>query len=97
MSTFPKYSQPKVSVTGNDQEKAAATSEVVRLGAVEGLDSSSRSPQNLEKRALELEEQVFQLKKKFEEYEARSFRRAEATEEETESLGRLPLIAGGAA
>ena len=89
MSTFPKYSQPKVSVTGNDQEKAAATSEVVRQGAVEGLDSSSRSPQNLEKRALELlEEQVFQLKKKFEEYEARSFRRAEATEEETESLGR---------
>ena len=89
MSTFPKFSQPKVSVKGNDQEKAAATSEVVRLGAVEGLDSSSRSPQNLEKRALELlEEQVFQLKKKFEEYEARSFRRAEATEEETESLGR---------
>ena len=88
MSFFPKFSQPKVSVKGNDQEKAAATSEVVRLGAVEGLDSSSRSPQNLEKRALELEEQVFQLKKKFEEYEARSFRRAEATEEETESLGR---------
>ena len=72
----------------DDRENAAAVSEAVRLGAVESLVSVSRSPQILENRALELEEQVFQLKKKFEEYEARSFRRAEATEEETESLGR---------
>jgi len=71
-----------------DRENAAAVSEAVRLGAVESLVSVSRSPQILENRALELEEQVFQLSKKFEEQEAISFQRAEATEKEIQTLGR---------
>ena len=70
MSIFFKLS---ASEGTDDRENAAAVSEAVRLGAVESLVSVSRSPQILENRALELEEQVFQLSKKFEEQEAISF------------------------
>jgi len=85
MSNFFELSTPEGT---DDRENAAAVSEAVRLGAVESLVSVSRSPQILENRALELEEQVFQLSKKFEEQEAISFQRAEAAEKEIQTLGR---------